>query len=165
MDGAMFDDRCTVLPIWVRDNVFQVTDRFPHKSKKAPESLAKIVITHKGGKKTTHEAHVTTSPRPSLGPVMRLYFGNDVREWLTVAFRQTYLRNEERKTRGLNGPTIERLIPFWEFIDIEWDASSSTFHFRAWFTIGEIDQQQLEIDSDNSNNNLPDWLTNAMLND
>ncbi len=52
MDGAMFDDKCTVLPIWVRDTLFNVTQRFPHRSKKDPESETSIVITHKGGKKT-----------------------------------------------------------------------------------------------------------------
>ena len=138
MDGAMFDDKCTVLPIWVRGTLFNITERFPHRSKKNPESETSIVITHKGGKKTKHVAHVTTLPRPNLGPVMRLQFGHDVKEWLSKAFNKTYLRNEERKAHGLNGPTIERLMPFWEFIDIEWDAEENTFHFRAWYTQGDV---------------------------
>ena len=137
MDGAMFDDKCTVLPIWVRERLFSIAERFPHRSKKNPESQTSIIISHKGGKKTKHIGHVTTLPRPNLGPVMRLQFGNDVREWLSQAFNKTYLRNEERKANGLNGPTIERLMPFWEFIDIEWDAKEDTFHFRAWYTMGE----------------------------
>ena len=131
MDGAMFDDKCTVLPIWVRGTLFNVTERFPHRSKKNPESETSIVITHNGGKKTKHVAHVTTLPRPNLGPVMRLYFGNDVKSWLVKEFNKTHLRNEERKKHGLNGPKIEALIPFWEFIDIEWDAEEEVFHFRV----------------------------------
>ena len=63
--------------------------------------------------------------------VMRLHFGNDVRSWLSEAFNKTFLRNEERKANGLNGPTIERLIPFWEFIDIEWDAEEEVFIVRV----------------------------------
>ena len=142
MDGAMFDDKCTVLPIWVRNNLFNVSKRFPHRSKKNSESETSILITHKGGKKTKHVAHVTTLPRPGLGPVMRLHFGNDVKEWLSKSFSKTFHRNEERKNYGLNGPTIERLIPFWEFIDIEWDVEEETFHFRAWYTQGEISENR-----------------------
>ncbi len=131
MDGAMFDDKCTVLPIWVRNRLFNVTERFPHRSKDHPDSKAKIILTHSNRKKTTHDAYVTTLPRPNLGPVMRLYFGNDVKSWLVKEFNKTHLRNEERKRHGLNGPKIEALIPFWEFIDIEWDAEDEAFHFRV----------------------------------
>ena len=169
MDGAMFDDKCTVLPIWVRNNLFNVTERFPHRSKKKPESETSIVITHKGGKKTKHVAHVTTLPRPNLGPVMRLQFGHDVKEWLSKAFNKTYLRNEERKAHRLNGPTIERLMPFWEFIDIEWDAEEDTFHFRAWYTQGDFTEnipgEELKSTSESSTSSkdkFPEWLTQAL---
>jgi len=141
MDGAMFDDKCTVLPIWVRNRLFNVEERFPHRSKKHQESETTIVITHKGGKNTEHIAHVTTLPRPGLGPVMRLQFGNDVKIWLTETFKKTYRRNEERKSHGLNGPTIEKLIPFWEFIDIEWDEDEEIFHFRAWYSLESNDSE------------------------
>ena len=162
VDGAMFDDKCTVLPIWVRDNLFGITDLFPHRSKKDPESETRIVITHPGGKKTRHVAHVTTLPRPGLGPVMRLHFGKDVRGWLSEAFKKTFLRNEERKSRGLNGPTIERLIPFWEFIDIEWDGGESEFHFRAWYTQGDVESQGNPSSGPAPEKQIPEWLTEAL---
>jgi len=147
MDGAMFDDKCTVLPIWVRNRLFNVTERFPHRSKKNPESETSIVITHPGGKKTKHIAYVTTLPRPKLGPVMRLQFGNDVKEWLSKAFNKTFHRNEERKANGLNGPTIERLVPFWELIDIEWDCDAEEFHFRAWYSLDSSDDKNNDVAS------------------
>ena len=142
----MFDDNCTVLPIWVRNRLFIVEQRFPHRSKKHQESETTIVITHKGGKSTKHIAHVTTLPRPGLGPVMRLHFGNDVKIWLTETFKKTYRRNEERKSHGLNGPTIEKLIQFWEFIDIEWDEDEEIFHFRAWYSL-ESNDSEVQIKS------------------
>lgn len=158
IDGAMFDDKCTVLPIWVRDRLFKVTERFPHRSKKNPDSKTKIIITHKGGKKTSHVGHVTTLPRPNLGPVMRLQYGNDVKEWLTKSFAKTYHRNEQRKLHGLNGPTIEKLVPFWEFIDIEWDESQESFHFRAWYSLEDkISEEETyplnNIESENQETN------------
>ena len=33
MDGSMFNDRCTVIPKWVVDNVFKIRGRFPEKEK------------------------------------------------------------------------------------------------------------------------------------
>jgi hypothetical protein len=137
MDGSMFDEKCTVIPDWVKDNVFSIRSRFEHNSKSDSSSAATIVIIHKGAKESTHQGYVTTSPRGGI-PVMRLYFEGDVQDWLKEAFRMTHLRNEERKSRGWNGPTVERIIPFWEFLDIEWDADASTFYFRAWYTQGEV---------------------------
>lgn len=137
MDGSMFNDRCTVIPKWVVDNVFKIRGRFPEKEKNHPMSQAFISINRGKGKFTRHTATVTTSPRGGL-PVMRLYFEDDVVSWLKEAFKMTYLRDNERKSHGLNGPTIESLIPFWEFIDIEWEEETSTFHFTAWYTQDEI---------------------------
>ena len=137
MDGSMFNDRCTVIPKWVVDNVFKIRGRFPEKEKNHPMSQAFISINRGKGKFTRHTATVTTSPRGGL-PVMRLYFEEDVVSWLKEAFKMTYLRDNERKSYGLNGPTIESLIPFWEFIDIEWEEETSTFHFTAWYTQDEI---------------------------
>ena len=76
----------------------------------------------------------TLHSRPNLGPVMRLYFGNDVKSWLVQEFNKTHLRNEERKKHGLNGPKIEASDSILGFIDIEWDAEDEAFHFRAWYT-------------------------------
>ena len=137
MDGSMFNDRCTVIPKWVVDNVFKIRGRFPQKEKNHPMSQAFISINRGKGKFTQHTATVTTSPRGGL-PVMRLYFEEDVVSWLKEAFKMTYLRDIERKSHGLNGPTIESLIPFWEFIDIEWEEETSTFHFTAWYTQDEL---------------------------
>lgn len=161
----MFDDKCTVLPIWVRNRLFNVTERFPHRSKKHPESETSIVITHPGGKKTKHLAHVTTLPRPKLGPVMRLQFGNDVKKWLSKAFNKTFHRNEERKANGLNGPTIERLVPFWEIIDIEWDCVAEEFHFRAWYSLESNDEKLETASLDLSPNEVKQQIKSFNLED
>ena len=137
MDGSMFGDQCTVIPNWVVDNVFNIRGRFSKREKSDPLSQAHVSINRGGGKRTTHAATVTTSPRGGI-PVMRLYFGDDVTSWLMDVFRMTYARYQERLKHDINGPTIEKLIPFWEFIDIEWDETASTFHFTAWYTQNEI---------------------------
>lgn len=137
VDGSMFGDQCTVIPNWVVDNVFNIRGRFSKREKGDPLSQAHVSINHGGGKRTTHAATVTTSPRGGI-PVMRLYFGDDVASWLMDVFKMTYARYQERLKHDINGPTIEKLIPFWEFIDIEWEEAASTFHFTAWYTQNEI---------------------------
>jgi len=142
MDGAMFDDKCTVIPIWVRKNVFQINKRFTKKNKNHIDSKVEIVIAQKNGKKSIHDASVTLSPRKTINnPVMRLYFGDDVKEWLKISFRKTYLRNEQRKKDGLNGSQIEKKYQFWEFIDIEWNEKESKFYFRSWYNIEESEER------------------------
>tara|TARA_Y100000589_G_scaffold313846_1_gene335667 strand:+ start:1793 stop:2299 length:507 start_codon:yes stop_codon:yes gene_type:complete len=168
MDGAMFDHKCTVIPNWVRDDVFNIKERFPHANKDHAESAVSIVIVHKGGKRTTHSGYVTTSERGKLPDVMRLYFGDDVVAWLSKVFNKTHLRNEQRKTRGMNGPTIERLMPFWELIDIEWDAYNSSFHFRAWYNLSEPastknnPKRDANSDPDVDQSGLPDFVRDSL---
>lgn len=160
VDGALFDHRCTVLPIWVRDRLFGVGGRFPNNSRSAEESQASIVIHRGKGRRTTHEAQVTTSPRGGL-PVMRLHFGDDVVGWLAEAFPRTHARNELRKSRGVNGRTIERDLPFWEFLDIEWEAAESTFHFRDWYSLGQV-AAAAGGDGPPRDNEVPEWFSDAM---
>jgi len=134
VDGSMFDDKCTVIPDWVKDNVWDIRERFPHAEKNNPLSLAEIVI-HREKKNTRHKAMVTTSHRGKLPPTMRLFYEDDVKEWLTVQFLMTHQRNEIRKKLGWNGPTAEKKVPFWEFIDIEYVDKDCEFHFRAHYNI------------------------------
>ena len=134
VDGSMFDDKCTVIPDWVKDNVWDIRERFPHSGKNNPLSQAEIVI-HRDTKKTYHKAMVTTNHRGKLPPTMRLFFEEDVKEWLTEQFHMTHQRNEIRKKFGWIGPTAEQKVPFWEFIDIEYVDEDCEFHFRAHYNI------------------------------
>ena len=134
VDGSMFDDKCTVIPDWVKDNIWGIRDRFPHSGKDNPLSQATIVI-HREKKNTQHKAMVTTNHRGKLPPTMRLFYEEDVREWLKEQFFMTYQRNEMKKKLGWNGPTVEKKIPFWEFIDIEYVDDECEFHFRAHYNL------------------------------
>ena len=126
MDGSCLVSG-TVIPNWVVDNVFNIRGRFSKREKSNPLSQAHISINHGGGK-AQHAATVTT--RCGGIPVMRLYFGDDVASWLKDVYRMTYARYVERLKHDINGPTIEKLIPFWEFIDIEWEEAFRRFISR-----------------------------------
>ena len=54
VDGSMFDDKCTVIPDWVKDDVFGIRAIFPHPEKNDPRSKVTITFKHANGKNTSH---------------------------------------------------------------------------------------------------------------
>ena len=57
-------------------------------------------------------ASVITSHRGKLPPVMRLFYREDVVEWLQEKFSLTFKRNQIRRKLGWNGPTAEKTFLF-----------------------------------------------------
>jgi len=135
VDGSMFGDKCTVIPDWVKDNVFQIRHRYPEASKSHPHSRVTIVIHNKGGKTSSHWGSVTTNERGDLPPTMRLFWDDEVVAWLKSVFPLSYQRLKLRKKLEWNGPKAEMKIPFWEFIDIEYDDKECTFHFTGHYNL------------------------------
>jgi hypothetical protein len=139
VSGSMFTTRCTVIPNWVRDDVFRIAERFPHSDGKRPESRTTILIRPRKGRATSHEAWVTTGPRKEKGKrlpdVTRLHYGKDVVAWLEWAFSMTKKREDKRKARGMTTGEAERMMSFWEMLDIEWDVEGNRFIFRDWYSI------------------------------
>ena len=135
VDGSMFDDKCTVIPDWVKDDLFGIRDVFPHSEKNDPRSKVTITLKHGNGKKTSHWGSVITSHRGKLPPVMRLFYKEDVFEWLQENFCLTFKRNQIRRKLGWNGPTAEKNIPFWEFVDIEYNQNECEFILTAHYNV------------------------------
>tara|TARA_Y100000748_G_scaffold290729_1_gene277624 strand:- start:1120 stop:1611 length:492 start_codon:yes stop_codon:yes gene_type:complete len=136
MDASMFDHRSTFVPHWVVDTVFGLRDTFPHSSKKDPRSLVEIEYRHPDRRITMHQGWVTTTRyEKGRGDVIRLFFDEGVFENLKDDFRMTYLRAMEKRHRGWNSPTAEREIPFWEFLDIEYDSRECSFVFVPHYNL------------------------------
>ena len=52
-------------------------------------------------------------------------------------FLMSFVRDIEdrlRKSKGEEKTSIEDEIPFWEFLDIEYDRGVKTFYFEAYYT-------------------------------
>jgi hypothetical protein len=139
VDGSMFYDRCTVIPDWVKDNLFEIRDTFPHPEKSNPKSKVTITLIHENRKKTSHWGSVITSHRGKLPPVMRLFYDEDVVDWLEKKYVLTSRRNQIRRKLDWNGPTAEKKIPFWEFIDIEYNSQDCEFIFTAHYNLTDYD--------------------------
>jgi hypothetical protein len=135
VDGSMFDEKCTVIPDWVKDNLFNTREVFPHPEKNDPKSRVTIILSRGNGKKTSHWGSVITSHRGKLPPVMRLFYKEDVVEWLEDKFSTTWKRNQIRRKLDWNGPTAEKNIPFWEFVDIEYNREECEFYFTAHYNL------------------------------
>ena len=139
VDGSMFDDKCTVIPDWVKDNLFRIREVFPYPEKHNPKSKVTITLYHGNGEKTSHWGSVITSHRGKLPPVMRLFYDEDVVEWLKEKYTSTLKRNQIRRKLDWNGPTAEKKIPLWEFIDIEYNSDEFEFIFTAHYNLTDYD--------------------------
>ena len=95
-------------------------------SKKDPRSNA--IVFYKG---IQYSAWVTTAPHGRKSPAFRLWFD----PILSLALKRTFLLSYMRSMEGAlqEKVDIEQLIPFWEFLDIEFDKQRHAFRFVAYY--------------------------------
>ena len=125
------DNGCTVLPSWIVDS-FGIRDAFG-KGKNNVENQIAIYFNRKkylGGSIT-----VQTESRAS--PFYRLWLPIELVEELRIAYQMTYIRGIEeelQKKRIAKSDTnwdSEAEIPFWEFLDIEYDFENKEMHLTS----------------------------------
>jgi hypothetical protein len=76
---------------------------------------------------------VSTHPKERANPVYRFYFEDDLLVELKETFLMSFMRDIEfRLTEGETD--IEKEIPFWEFLDIEFDPGQKVFRLNAHYT-------------------------------
>jgi len=137
MDASMFDHKSTFIPHWIINDVFKIRDHYPFSSKKDPRSIIEIEYRHHSGRISRHPGWVTTTRyERGRNDVTRLFINNEVHNYLIENFTMTYYRTNEKKFRKCNSPTIERDIPFWEFLDIEYNSADGVFIFTPHYTQG-----------------------------
>ncbi len=143
MDSSMFAEKMTTVPDWVVDNLWDIRDAFPHSSRKNSQSEVDIQYNSPGGKSSMHEGWVTTTKYGSRrNDVVRLHIDGDVKRMLKRDFKLTYRRYQEKVLRDVNSPTIEKAIPFWEFIDIEFDDDDYTFILTPHYNLDDSDDSR-----------------------
>jgi len=145
VDGSLFQHAMTVIPEWVKHGVFGIVDVFPGSSKKDPSS--KVTVEFIDDKKSTfHDGWVTTTKfgeewAAKRKPVMRFAFDNDLKTKLQNKFTMSHMRDLERRMRQCKVSEIEAEIPFYEFLDIEWDKDNRKFIFRPHYIQAPIYQK------------------------
>ena len=101
-------------------------------SRTAPESEVKVEFKGKQFK-----GWVTIAKEGRKTPAYRLWYQKQLSYELKDVFLMSFVRDIEdrlRKSKGANETSIEDEIPFWEFLDIEYETESKTFFFEAYYT-------------------------------
>lgn len=139
VDGSLFEYRVTTIPNhfvkeWkLKEYYFDVS------SKKNPKSKTTIFF-YNGNKKQACQGFLTVAVNKRTSPAYRLWFEDDLLDVLRNNYTMSYLRYLEGYVRRTNSSievsnsTIEKEIPFWEFLDIEFDYSKKEFHLRNSFS-------------------------------
>ena len=129
VDQSFLKEKVTPIPkwlwgIWDIENLFgnvtTITD---------PNSIVGISFERK-----IYKGNISFSERKS-GKICRFSFEENLHSTLKDQFLMTYMRSLEgqiRKSKG-NKADIELAIPFWEFIDIEFDSFNKIFKFTCHY--------------------------------
>ena len=129
VDNSIFRDAGTTIPnwacgLWAFDTLYP-TDL----GKRDPASL--VLVTFEG---RSYDGHVTRShPKRRAQRVFRFFFGEDLLADLKAVYLMSYMRDLESRLSDAT-VDIEQEIPFWEFLDIEFDQDSRAFHLSAHYT-------------------------------
>ena len=129
VDNSVFRDGGTTIPNWAC-RTWDFHSLYPtNLRKRDPESQVNVTF---GGSK--FQGFVTcTHPKKRAQRVFRLWFSDELLGQLKEIYLMSFMRDLESRLREF--PTdIEEEIAFWEFLDIEFDSSTKTFHLTAHYT-------------------------------
>ena len=129
VDNTIFRDGGTAIPIWAC-KMWDFQKLYPTMlGKGAPE--AQVIVTY-GGKKS--EGFITSvHPKNRAQRLFKLWFSENLLAELKDIFLMSYMRDLESRLSDAT-TNIEQDIPFWEFLDLEFDSSCRTFHLHAHYT-------------------------------
>jgi hypothetical protein len=130
VDASLFKNAATPIPKWLW-KVWDIDVLFQNATEKAKEeSTIQIVFNKK-----KYSGRVIHSVQKGM---FRLFFEQQLSDILKDVFLMSYMRSIEQDLRKGNviyeGQDIEEEIPFWEFLDIEFDAQTKTFLFKSHYT-------------------------------
>jgi hypothetical protein len=128
VDNSIFRDSGTTVPNWVC-RVWQFDVVFPGILKSNDPAASAAVRFEE---RTYVGRVVTTHPEGRANKVFRFYFDEALLRRLKEVFLMSHMRDLESRLRK-DTTDIETQIPFWEFLDIEFDAEKKVFHLAAHY--------------------------------
>ena len=129
VDSSMWGHNVTTIPNWAC-KMWDIDSLFRGVTSKKDEDSE---ITIKLGKKKWN-GWVTVASKGRKTPAYRLWFDEDLTQELKQVFLMSYMRDIEDNIRGKYPTKIEDDIPFWEFLDIEFDSLNKQFIFVPYYT-------------------------------
>jgi hypothetical protein len=132
VDSSLFRQNGTTIPHWAC-KIWEIEKDFSDcTSRNHPNSAVKVQFKGKEFK-----GWVTIAKEGRKTPAYRLWYSPKLSYELKDAFVMSFVRDIEdrlRKSNGSEGKSIEDEIPFWEFLDIEYQRDSKQFFFQAYYT-------------------------------
>jgi len=99
------------------------------------DSAAAVKVIFKGKE---YAGSVTMAPNGRKTLAYRFFYNPKLSFELQNVFLMSFVRDIEGRLRDLNKKDIsnvEEEIPFWEFLDIEYDRKERTFYLSAYWTM------------------------------
>jgi hypothetical protein len=129
VDKSLFEHKGTTVPLWAC-KMWGLPSYFQHViSKKSPEAQVTIRYERK-----TYKGWITVAKEGRTNPAYRLWFEDSLARELKYTFLMSYMRSLEQSLTTDNKKDIESEIPFWEFLDIEFNQQKREFIFVAYYT-------------------------------
>lgn len=129
VDKSIFEHNGTTIPVWACEMWGLPTIFSDVSSRKDSKSEVNIKF-----EKKKYKGWVTTAKHGRNSPAYRLWFEDELSLLLKRTFVMSYMRALETGLSRLRVAEIEKQIPFWEFLDIEFDISQRMFIFVAYYT-------------------------------
>jgi len=124
----LFEHNGTTIPTWAC-KMWKIQEMFKHcTSKQMRDSEVTIVFQGK-----EYPGNVTVAKKGRKTPAYRLWYHYDLGMELKHKFLMSYMRSLEKRLRTEAKEDIEKEIPFWEFLDIEFDSEDRIFRFEAYY--------------------------------
>ena len=129
VDASLFKDAATPIPKWLW-NIWNIEELFSRSiSKQNPSSKITVIFNKK-----EYNGRVTFSSKKKM---YRLFFEKQLCDVLKDTFLMSFMRSIEQDLRKnkleYSEKDIETEIPFWEFLDIEFNSINKVFHFKAYY--------------------------------
>jgi len=129
VDSSLLQHKGTTIPNWAC-KMWDIDQLFSKcTSKKDPKSQVTITFD-----KTNYEGQVTIASKGRATPAYRLWFTEELQIKLKETYPMSFMRDIENRLRKEKQADIENEIPFWEFLDMEFDHTNRTFLFNAYYT-------------------------------
>jgi len=131
VDSSLFEYSGTTIPNWAC-KMWKIQEGFSNCiSKKDLASQVQVEF-----KRERYDGWVTTAKEGRKTPAFRLWYSEELTDKLKDVFLMSFVRHLEdrlRKLGRIERRNIEDEIPFWEFLDVEYDSTARLFHFEAYY--------------------------------
>ena len=131
VDSSLFRQNGTTIPQWAC-KMWGIQEDFNSCiSRKDESSNVKVEF-----QKKEYKGWVTAAKKGRTTPAYRLWYSPKLTYEIKDAFLMSFARDIEnrlRKSRGISNSNIEDEIPFWEFLDIEYERERRKFYFKAYY--------------------------------